>query len=147
MKNLILFDLDGTLADCTHRLSHIAQEPKNWSAFFSACGGDQIIPHVAALFMLLRRNPAYEVWIVSGRSDEVRAQTEKWLLNHHLHPDKLIMRAANDHSEDDFLKGSWVESGLIPRERIMMVFEDRSRDVKTWRKMGVPCLQVAEGEF
>lgn len=32
----IVFDLDGTLADCEHRIHHITKEPKDWRAFFEA---------------------------------------------------------------------------------------------------------------
>jgi hypothetical protein len=31
--------------------------------------------------------------------------------------------------------------------RLVAVFEDRDRMVKMWRAAGVPCFQVAEGEF
>ena len=29
----IIFDIDGTLLDISHRLRHIKQKPKNWKAF------------------------------------------------------------------------------------------------------------------
>jgi len=29
----------------------------------------------------------------------------------------------------------------------IMAFEDRSRVVKMWREAGIPCAQVAEGDF
>ena len=147
MKNLVLFDLDGTLANCEHRLHHITKEPKDWRSFFADCGGDKIIPHVAAMFHLIQRNPNYEVWIVSGRSDECKVQTEKWLLDHHLRPDKMIMRKEGDFTDDDLLKASWVLNGDIPKDRVLLVFDDRTRVVKAWRKLGLPCFQVAEGEF
>jgi hypothetical protein len=41
-----LFDFDGTLADCTHRLHHIKGSRKNWRAFFAACSKDGPIPHI-----------------------------------------------------------------------------------------------------
>ena len=147
MKNIIIFDLDGTLADGEHRLHHIKNEPKDWKTYFSLCRGDDLIPHVAALFYLLRKNPAYEIWIVTGRSNVAEAETREWLYDHYLHPDKLIMRQANDHTDDDVLKAMWVVSGTIPKEKVMMVFEDRTRVVKAWRQLGIPCLQVSEGDF
>ena len=33
------------------------------------------------------------------------------------------------------------------KERLVAVFEDRDRMVKMWRAAGVPCFQVADGEF
>ena len=146
-RNLVIFDLDGTLANGDHRVGHITKGSKDWKTYFAECGKDKLIPHTAALFYLIRRNPNYEVWIVSGRSDEVRSQTEYWLQNHSLLPDKLIMRPAGDYTNDDVLKASWVTTGVIPKERILMVFDDRDRVVKAWRKLGLPCFQVAEGDF
>lgn len=156
MKNIVIFDLDGTLADCRHRLHFINPPvsrtsskplPKDWKSFFEACPNDDIIEHAAAVFYMFRKNPAYEIWVVSGRSDSVKAQTEKWLLDHHLHPDKLIMRPAAEHMDDDVLKAMWVTSGVIPKERVMMAFDDRDRVVAAWRKLGIPCFQVSEGDF
>lgn len=146
-KDIVIFDLDGTLADIHHRLHHIEKEPQDWASFFAACDKDRLIESVAAFFFLVRRNPSYEVWIVTGRSDEVIEQTRYWLLNHHLNPDKLIMRPAGNYEADDVLKVSWVTEGIIPKDRVLAVFEDRSKVVNAWRKAGLPCFQVANGEF
>jgi hypothetical protein len=33
----VIIDIDGTLADTTHRLHHIKSKPPNWDAFFAEC--------------------------------------------------------------------------------------------------------------
>ena len=43
MSKCYIFDLDGTLADCAHRLHHIQKEQKDWKAFFAAVGADIVI--------------------------------------------------------------------------------------------------------
>jgi len=35
---IYIFDIDGTLADVSHRLHYITGETKDWDAFFAACG-------------------------------------------------------------------------------------------------------------
>jgi hypothetical protein len=45
----ILVDIDGTLADCTHRLHHIQKQPKDWDAFFAGRGAGHVAdPHTPA---------------------------------------------------------------------------------------------------
>lgn len=151
MKNIIVFDLDGTLANCEHRLAHILQKPKDWTSFFAACIKDEPIDHMIRIFKAIGAtavsHPHYQRWIVSGRSDECREDTEKWLGRHVGSYDYLIMRKAGDHTDDDVLKISWLNDGTIPKERILCVFDDRARVVNAWRSEGIPCYQVAAGDF
>jgi hypothetical protein len=146
MKPIILVDLDGTLADCSHRIHHILKKPKDWKALFSACIDDLPISHMLNLLSVIDREEV-EIWITSGRSDECRIQTEGWLTNFGVVYDRLIMRKAGDFTDDEILKPSWLSDGTIPRERVLLALDDRNRVVKAWRDAGVPCLQVAEGDF
>lgn len=41
-----IFDIDGTIADCSHRLHFITGEHKNWDAFYDACLDDAPINDV-----------------------------------------------------------------------------------------------------
>lgn len=36
----IVFDLDGTLADDSHRKHYLDRDPKDWNGFYDACDGD-----------------------------------------------------------------------------------------------------------
>lgn len=148
MKDIVLFDLDGTLADLTHRLHHIQKDPKDWGAFFAACDQDKPIQHIIDIFNDLSSNHDNSMWIVSGRSDECRKETEKWILENIFDwPDKIIMRKAGDHRPDHIVKEEWLNDGTIPKDRVICVFDDRSEVVKMWRRNGIPCMQVAEGDF
>lgn len=147
--SIVIFDLDGTLADIAHRRHHVEKSDKtdaDWRAFYAACAGDRVNFPVAQTFDALRA-AGHQVWIVSGRSDEVREQTEAWLQHHCLVPDRLIMRKARDHQPDHKLKRSWLNDGTIPKPAVMCVFDDRSSVVSMWREEGLPCFQVAPGDF
>lgn len=153
---LYIFDLDGTLADAEHRLHHISGPQKDWRAFFAACFDDKPIAATVATFHALRKSGA-EVWIWTGRSDEVMEQTREWL-RIHLNfsplrfglgaPEKFLMRKAGDHRPDHELKSEWL-SHIEPPEykRLTAVFEDRARVVQMWREAGIQCFQVAPGDF
>ena len=140
---LIVFDLDGTLADVEHRRHHIQKPNRRWDAFFAACVDDA---PVAAVILAFRAHEAaghrIEVW--SGRSDAVRAETEDWLTRHGLAPARLLMRPARDSTPDDQLKEGWLdEADPAPA----LVYDDRNKVVAMWRRRGVPCFQVAPGDF
>lgn len=179
MKPLYIFDLDGTLALIDHR-RHFVERPSlkcydcgganrascvqcadldvgwkpNWPAFFAACIKDVPNYPVIRTMEALVRNGA-DVWIFSGRSDEVREQTIWWLWAHidcytkeDFSGSMLRMRQAGDYTPDDTLKRQWLKEMLDEdRERLVAVFDDRDRVVQMWRDEGVTCFQVAQGDF
>jgi len=139
-----LFDLDGTLADLTHRLHHIQSDPKNWDAFFAACVDDEPIQHVAEIARALMRY--HRIVIVSGRSDQVRSETVRWLNDHHIPYWSIYMRKAGDHRADHVIKKELFDE-IRQAYDIQAVFDDRQQVVDMWRSEGIPCLQVAAGNF
>ena len=162
MKPLYIFDLDGTLALIEHRRHFVEGPTKDWRGFFAACVYDVPNQPVIRTLQSLRKSGA-EIWIWSGRSDEVRAQTVEWLCKHgcmgnnptgfmpawpFLAPERFRMRKAGDHQDDVTLKSSWL-SEIEPPEyaRLTAVFDGRDRVVQMWRDAGVTCFQVAPGEF
>lgn len=152
-KPLYIFDLDGTLADLSHR-KHMLEErhdPSRWRRFYAACGRDEPIHSVIGTMERLRRFA--DVWIFSGRSDEVRGITVDWLTTHtsfmtHELDTALTMRQAGDYRADDVVKREWLDGMLgDDRKRLVAVFDDRDRVVAMWRAAGVHCFQVAPGDF
>lgn len=142
-----VFDLDGTLADCHHRLHFIDKDRDggpDWRKFFAACPGDRVIPHVEKVMWSLWKSwNRIEIW--SGRSDEVRAATIEWLESNRIPSEWLThMRKAGDHRPDDVIKREFLS---LSEKRPDVVFDDRRRVVDMWRAEGIPCFQVAEGEF
>src|ERR1700690_4136024 len=69
---IYIFDIDGTIADISHRLPLIQEKPANWGAFFAACSLDEPILDMFALAWSLASTN--EIVLVSGRSDECRAE-------------------------------------------------------------------------
>ena len=144
-----VFDIDGTLADCSHRLHHIEKKPKDWSAFFGSVSDDTPIPHMIGLCEALVRSDNLVVF-VSGRSDECREQTLDWLFKHIDQGDDerpLYMRKAGDYRADDIVKMELLAELRADGYEPVMVFDDRRRVVQMWRSAGIPCAQVAEGDF
>lgn len=144
---IALFDLDGTLSLAEHRIHHIRGKKKNYRKFFEASKDDE--PFEAILEVARRLHQSgLEIVIFSGRSDEVRGDTEEWLKKHLRIPHRLIMRAEGDYTPDNQLKRHWVnDPNIIIKDEILCVFDDRERVVEMWRSEGLTCLQVAPGDF
>ena len=142
-RDFVICDVDGTLADLTHR-KHFLEKPKNWLAFFNGVEFDKPIQPIVKLVDKL----SYEFYIliVSGRAmDRAGLATEKWLNDQDIVYKHLFMRAGNDFRADDIVKKEILD--LLPKDRIKYVLDDRDRVVKMWRDNGLTCLQVAPGNF
>ena len=141
-----LFDIDGTLADCSHRLHHNQKQPKDWKAFFADCHADAPLHHIVQLAITLF-DADQNVVFVSGRSDECRMQTAEWLDRQGLPCGPLYMRKQGDHRDDDIVKIELLAKLRADGFEPVMAFDDRNRVVAAWRAAGIPCAQVAEGNF
>lgn len=151
-----LFDIDGTLADLSHRLHYIQGETKDWDAFFAACGSDRPIDHICDLAFTLNSS-ANQIVFVSGRSDAVREQTLCWLETQGLRTNgdnwfreyrpQLYMRKAGDRRPDHVVKLELLAQIKADGWEPIMAFDDRNQVVDMWRANGVPCAQVAPGDF
>lgn len=86
--------------------------------------------------------------IVSGRSELAREDTELWLTRHLGAPfDGPFMRPAGDDRKDAVVKREIYERDIAPRYDVLCVLDDRDQVVRMWRRLGLTCLQVAEGDF
>lgn len=147
MKEIIIFDLDGTLANNDHRKHLVEGKIQDWDAFFDCCDKDIVIPHSALIYRALICLQ-FKVFILSGRSCKVRDKTVTWLKENLLFGyEKLWMRPENNCIPDEQLKQNWLNQLLIDGYNILAVFDDRNKVVDMWRKNNIPCFQVNYGDF
>ena len=136
---LICFDIDGTLANCQHRVHFVRTNPKNWKAFDAGIPNDTVIEPVAEMFHTLR-GAGHDVIFASGRSENSRTATVEWLTQHGFWDvaTHLYMRKANDFRGDDIVKREILDTIVSHFGRKPdMVFDDRPRVVKMWRDNGI----------
>ena len=142
---LYVFDLDGTLADCTHRLHYLQQTPPDWHAFFEACVND---PPIKWVLKLAKRMQNYgTLLILTGRTDKYRVQTEEWL-RQYLRFFELHMRAENDFRTDIVVKPELLKKVLDAHKYVSMEFivEDKAEMAGAWRILGYNVLHVGNHE-
>lgn len=138
IKPLILVDIDGTLALRQHRAPHdharSFEDAVNWP--------------IVQLCEALVQSGSFDLLLVSERQECFRGVTERWLNHHRILTTRLglFMRQTGDTRPDDIVKMEIYQTIIAPHAIVHAVIDDRDRVVKTWRRIGLPCLQVAEGK-
>lgn len=129
-----IFDIDGTLADNSHRTHWVESKPKNWRAYNSTMDKDTLIIPVYKVLRELEFD--YRILICSGREEVYRDVTEKWLEDHYIRFDEFLMRPAKDYRSDTIVKSEMLDK-LQETYDIMGVFDDRPSVIKMWRDRGL----------
>jgi hypothetical protein len=155
MKDTIICDLDGTLANCEHRVHHVRNKPKNWDAFYAGVREDEVNYPVLNILdkFLCYEGLRYNIIFCSGRPERCRENTVWWLKEvAHIwcspdSPDvQLFMRKDGDYRADYIVKEE-ILNEHIDKDRVLFVLDDRQQVVDMWRRNGLTCFQVAEGNF
>jgi hypothetical protein len=154
MNKVIVFDIDGTLANIEHRRGFVASKPKNFKAFNAAIPQDtphEEIVHLAKLFWNESVNPAsdnsYKIILCSGRGEESRGVTEVQMKDFGVRFDKLFMRKEKDFRADNIVKVELLADIRKEFGEPFLWFDDRKQVVDAIRSEGVRVLQVAPGDF
>lgn len=131
-----MVDIDGTLADMKdyrgpYDLNVEVDEPR--MAVINAVNSLAD----AGLFVIC----------MSGRKEDCREATEEWLNKHNVCYDYLFMRKSDDNRADNLVKADLFDEFVRDNLDVQFVFDDRDQVVDMWRRMGLDCFQVAEGEF
>jgi hypothetical protein len=143
-EEIVIFDIDGTLADVSERLHHIKKKPKDWDAFFRGIPQDKAIHSMVRLCNILYAS-GIKILLCTGRREKDRAETVKWLAQQGVNYHELRLRPDGDRRTDVIVKREMLAG--LDRSMILFVVEDRSGVVEMWRSEGLVCLQCAPGEF
>lgn len=137
----ILVDIDGTLSDSTNR--KIFDDSK--------VSEDRVIePVVDILRTYFNNNSKHwdvRIFIMSGRQDSCRDQTEKWLKDNYIPFDNLYMRSAGDNRDDTIVKQELYEKHIKGKYRVLFVIDDRIKVLNMWQQNGLFTLDVRQDAF
>jgi len=147
---IVIFDIDGTLADSSKRVHYILPKDggkKNWKAFMDEAKYDEPHPHVVSLNKMYF-NAGYHVVLLTGREASRRQDTLDWLNKEGVIFHALIMRLTSDYGKDNLVKKALLESYLeannFDASQIEVLYEDRLHVAETWREMGLPVFLVGD---
>ncbi len=143
-RDIVIFDIDGTLADVSERIHHLKKKPKDWDAFFAGMAQDQALESMVRLCNILHA-AGLRIILCSGRNEAYRGETIAWLAEQGVNYHDLRLRSDGDRRNDAIVKREMLVG--IDKSRVLFVVEDRSRVVEMWRAEGLVCLQCAPGDF
>lgn len=137
----ICVDIDGVLADATHRQYHL--DYHDWDSFFSAAGDDGLLAPQAALLEVVGVD--HVVALVTSRPEWIGGLTTGWLKRFEVRWDLLIMRSNGDYRRAPQMKAAAVEQLRNRRFDPVLAFDDDARNVAAYDRCGVPCVYIHSG--
>jgi hypothetical protein len=138
-RPIVVVDIDGTIADVAHRLHYVRDRGrKDWKRFFAAMDDDRPIPETIAWVRDLARD--HEIVLVTGRPEEFRGITERWLQREQVPYQRLLMRRAGDRRPDFVAKEDLVRT--LDLRRIAFAIDDRLPVCERYRALGFACREV-----
>lgn len=137
LPKAILCDLDGTLALLNGRNPFDA----------SGCDADLLNQPVANVLRSYKQL-GYKVLLLSGREDKYKDPTLRFLQQHGIDYDLLLMRASGDGRKDALIKKEIFDKEIRDKYFIEFILDDRNQVVNMWRdELKLPCFQVYYGDF
>ena len=150
----VIFDFDGTLADITKRREMSTKENGkiDWDVFFEPNNIWFDLPNEPVITMAQLLSEKHRIVIFSGRSKATKDETKRWLKKFDVPFDVIKMRPTSNEWKfmpDDELKQHWLDSLFKDEKKqdILCVFDDRQKVVDMWRRNGITCFQVDDGNF
>ncbi len=136
LPNCVICDLDGTFA------MHTGRTPFEWERLDEDVADERLhkILNVLCAF-------GVNVFFLTGRTDEVREQTDRWIRKNFGSHYKLIMRDRNDWSSGEVCKKKLYEENIKGKYNVICSFEDSNKCVEMWRNEGLLTLQVQNGDY
>lgn len=132
-RPLAVFDIDGVLADVSHRLHYL--DVHRWEKFFAAAHADPLLDEGAD--RLRAAQDEHDVVYLTGRPERNRRLTETWLRGFGLPTGPLFMRPDDDHRPARYVKREVLR--LLAREReIAMILDDDPAVVRVLTEDGWP---------
>lgn len=142
----IIFDVDGTIADCEHR-RHFVENNNDWKSFKEQTVNDtpvQWVCDIAKRFIAQGDQVAF----FSARNESEREITEQqiemWIGDGHK---GLFLRENDSYDPDEVFKANLADKFEEIGGKIDLVFDDRNKVVDMWRARGTTVVQVADGDF
>tara|TARA_B100000780_G_scaffold199655_1_gene141321 strand:+ start:116 stop:538 length:423 start_codon:yes stop_codon:yes gene_type:complete len=139
MKNIILCDLDGTVANNDHR-QHFLEGKKDWDGFFSELVNDKPIYSI-----INKVNDEYlagkEIIFLTGRPERYRYSSILWLKEYFNFELNLIMRKNNDQRNKLIIKKElFVENFSV--DEIDYIIDNDPDLLQMWESINIVALDA-----
>jgi uncharacterized HAD superfamily protein len=142
-KGVVIFDLDGTLANGKHRnhaIPDAEDASKTWAWDRHNMLAVKDVPIKDTINMCNLLHKTHRIIILTGRCVVAEDLTVEWLARNNVHYDELIMRGMEDHRADTVYKEE--ELLNIGLDKILCAFDDLEHVAIMIRGLGVTCYLV-----
>lgn len=139
LPDCVIVDIDGTVAKMNGR------GPHEYHRVSEDLPQKDIIDLVHIL-----HNSGNKIIFLSGRKPSCKNDTNNWLYKNYLYlrDSELYMREdENDNRKDFIFKEEAYNKYIKGKYYVKYVLDDRDQVVQLWRRLGLRCLQVANGDF
>ena len=133
--DVAVFDIDGVLADVSHR-RHFIQGRRDWTAFFAAASDDTPLATGVGLARAAAERGLDLVYL-SGRPEHLRAVTTGWLRDHDVPEGELLLRPERDRSPARAVKVRLLRR-LTTAHRVVFFVDDDTDVVDAVRSADPP---------
>jgi ribonuclease J len=142
IRSTVCVDLDSTLCDTSHRHHMVldGEERVNtdWVAYSLACADDTRIEGTCRLVRILAEH--HRIVLLTSRDQQARSLTEKWLAEHDVPYDELIMGDGTVGLEE--FKAHHVAALIERGENVELVIDDLPTLPAALEPLGIPVLTV-----
>jgi FMN phosphatase YigB (HAD superfamily) len=145
--NVVVFDIDGTIADNSHRRVHLMGDKKDWKSYNATMIDDGVFVDIAQLLVDLSEK--HYIILCTAREEVYRSVTWTWLENNGLsdYIHDLWMRNEKDYRSDAVVKVELLNDIIGNYGKPWLWFDDRQQVVDAIRAEGIRVMQVAPGNF
>lgn len=142
----VIVDLDNTLCNASHRMDLFYT--RQFTEFEKAIPKD-VPNYMVGWFTKFAHMRGWKIIFVSGRSEDTRPDTYMWFTEHFpgFETFPLYLRARADKRQDFEVKRDIYLNQIKPNYDVQLVLDDRMTVVNEWRRLGLQCWQVAEGDY
>jgi acid phosphatase class B len=146
---VVVFDIDGTIANNDHRKHFVEGKPKYWLKYNARMDEDGVYKDIVWMMGKLWHDLDTRIILCTGREEIYREVTEKWLMDNGLmhYITALYMRPLEDYRSDAIVKVELLKKIETDWARPYLWFDDRQQVVDAIRAEGIRVLQVQEGNF
>lgn len=139
-------DIDGVVADATHRQWYLRADRRDWDGFFAACGEDPPIEATVALLSIVSAD--VRVLLLTARPHWVAETTADWLARHGIRWDLLVTRSP----AQAFMRSAHFKREEIDEMRrwgfdLILAIDDDDRNVEMFRAEGLPTMYHHSGYY
>jgi hypothetical protein len=120
---IAVIDIDGVLADASHRQHHLDKRPRDWAAFFAEVGADAPIERGRARLTSLSDDD-HTIVLLSGRPESTRADTQDWLVRQGIPVSEVILRSDRDRRKAADFKAEAIGAIGMPDEVAVVIDDD-----------------------